>query len=75
MAIRNGSSLPKALKERKTRFRQALVAAGLSMAGWARTHGDCTPGHLSQVLDGKRPGFALDDKIAAFTAKHLRSVA
>lgn len=74
MAIRNGSTIPRALRDRKTRFYQALVAADLSMSAWAAKQG-LTPGHVSQVLSGKRPGFALDAKITAFIAKHLKDLA
>lgn len=74
MGIRNNVTLPKAVRLRKTRFYQALVPAGLSMSAWARSQ-KVTPGHLSQVLNGARDGFALDAKIDAFIAKHLKDLA
>lgn len=74
MMLRNTARLPRAVKERKTRFYQALVAAGVSMSAWARAE-NVTPGHVSQVLNGKRPGFGLDEKIEAFIAKHTARVA
>lgn len=56
---------------RKARFRAALGLARMpSAAEWARQHG-VTPGHLSQVLDGKRESQKLTGKIEAFIAKYL----
>lgn len=76
MALRNAVTVQqaRALRQRKIQFRQALVAADLSMAAWARREG-VTPGHLSQVVDGNRPGFGLDAKIDQFIAKYLTKVA
>lgn len=56
---------------RKARFRAALGLARVpSAAAWAREN-DVTPGHLSQVLDGKRESLKLVARIDAFIAKHL----
>ncbi len=73
MRIRHKHTLSRADRERKTRFFQALLGAGVTMSAWAIREG-VTPSHVSQVLSGKRPGFDLDAKIAAFTAKHLRDL-
>lgn len=56
---------------RKARFRAALGLARYdSAAAWAREQG-LTPGHLSQVLDGKRESRKLTAQIESFIAKHL----
>jgi hypothetical protein len=70
MAIRNDSTLARGARQRKKRFLHALIEADQSMSAWARAQG-VTPGHVSQVLDGKRPGLELDTKIEQFIAKYL----
>ncbi len=55
---------------RKARFEAALKLAGTTAAEWAAVH-DVTPGHLSQVLAGKRESKTLIDKVEAFTRAHL----
>lgn len=57
---------------RRARFRDALTAAGLSQAQWARVT-DITPAHLSMVLSGERDSAVLWEKIEAFTAKYDRT--
>lgn len=64
--------MPKPKDARKTRFRVALVHAGMSQAAWAREAG-VAPGHLSQVLDGKRESQVLWEKIEAFTRKYSKA--
>lgn len=58
---------------RKARFLAALRIAGMTMTEWAEQEG-VTQGHVSNVLAG-RESKSLDEKIAAFTEKHLRNVA
>lgn len=60
--------------KRKKRFLAALAMAGMSMREWA-TKNDLTAGHVSQYLSGKRDSAVLDERVDAFTAKHLRDVA
>lgn len=54
----------------KSRFRAALILAGLTMEQWAERNG-ITLGHLSQVLDGKRESRSLMEKVDTFAAKQL----
>lgn len=61
-------------ESRKARFRAALALAGLTQESWAEREG-VTPGHLSQVLAGKRESRTLMEKIEGFTRVHLRSAA
>lgn len=50
---------------RKTRFRLALVEAGVSLSEWARNN-DVSRTHLYLVLDGERaPSTELQEKIEA----------
>jgi hypothetical protein len=59
---------------RKRRFRAALAAVGMSMRDFATAEG-VSVSHVSQVLSGKRESRTMDEKIAAFTEKHLEKVA
>jgi transcriptional regulator with XRE-family HTH domain len=67
-------SIPSPLVARKRRFRAALGFAGMSMRDFAKAEG-VSISHVSQVLSGKRESRTMDEKIAAFTEKHLRQVA
>lgn len=71
---RTAGTLPPALSTRKRRFRAALAAAGMSMRDYAKEVGK-SPSHVSQVLNGQRESKTMNEKIAAFTEKHLRNVA
>lgn len=64
--------MPRTTDSRKTRFRKALVDAGMSQAAWARATG-VSPAHLSQVLAGKRVSVVLVEKIDAFTRKWAKA--
>jgi hypothetical protein len=66
--------MPKTANNRKARFRAALALAGMTAEEWAEQQ-DVTPGHLSQVLAGKRESQTLIEKIEAFTKKHVAAVA
>lgn len=66
--------MPKTRNARKARFRAALALAGLTAEEWAERNG-ITPGHLSQVLAGKRESRALTEKIDEFTQQHITAAA
>lgn len=59
---------------RKARFRAALALTEQTQDSWAAKEG-IPPSVLSQVLDGKRINEAVMQKVEAFTAKHMQSVA
>lgn len=64
--------VPRAVAERKAAFRGALVRAGMTAGSWAIAN-DLTPTYLSHFLNGRHVSKRLDDKIAAFVAKHPES--
>lgn len=67
----SAKTLRRAAMSRKARFRAALGLARVASASeWARQH-KVTPGHLSQVLDGKRESQRLTASIDAFISEHL----
>jgi hypothetical protein len=67
--------MPKTDLARKARlFRAALAIAETTAEAWALEQG-VTPGHLSQVLSGKRESRILVEKIEAFAKRHVRAVA
>lgn len=59
---------------RKARFRAALAMAGLTASAWASQE-KVTESYLSMILNGQRTNPDVEQKIAAFTERHLRSVA
>jgi hypothetical protein len=59
---------------RKARFRAALSLAGLTASAWAERE-QITESYLSMILAGHRQNADVEQKIAAFTEKHLRIVA
>lgn len=61
-----------AIAERKARFRIALAIARTTAGDWAISE-DITPTYLSHFLAGRHESKRLDEKIAAFIAKHARS--
>lgn len=63
-----------AVVTRKARFRAALAMAGLTASAWAEGE-EITESYLSMILAGQRQNNDVEQKIAAFTEKHLRSVA
>lgn len=67
-------TIRKAVAERKRLFRMALASAGLSMRQWAEAE-HLTHGHVSLFINGHRDSAAMDARVDAFIAKHLRSVA
>lgn len=71
---RRTPTIPTPAEARKRRFRAALAAVGMSMRDFATAEG-VSVSHVSQVLSGKRESRTMDEKIAAFTEKHLREVA
>lgn len=73
-ATRRPRRVPPAVIERKARFRSALALAQMTAGQWATDHG-ITPTYLSHFLAGRYESKRLDEKIAAFVAKHLRHVA
>ena len=64
--------MPKPKNTRKSRFRAALALAHLQAQEWAKAQG-VTPGHLSQVLDGKHESATLTQKIDAFIDQQLKN--
>ena len=63
-----------AIRERKAAFRAALVRAGMTAGAWAEEQ-EITPTYLSHFLAGRHESRRLDEKIAAFVAKHSQKVA
>ena len=66
--------MPKPDSRRKSQFRAALALAEMTAAQWAEKN-DITPGHLSQVLCGKKESRALLEKIEAFTRRYVKVAA
>jgi hypothetical protein len=64
--------MPKADSRRKSRFRAALALAEKTAAQWAAEN-DITPGHLSQVLSGKKESRSLLEKVEAFTSRYIKA--
>lgn len=66
--------LPRHVVERKRQFRKALALAEMTAAEWAEAN-KIGATYLSRVLAGKSVSQPTCDRIDAFIAKHLRSVA
>lgn len=66
--------VPVAVRERKAGFRAALVLARMTAGEWAIAN-QITPTYLSHFLAGRHESRRLDEKIAAFVAKHSQRVA
>lgn len=66
--------VPAAVRERKAGFKAALVMARMTAGEWAVAN-EITPTYLSHFLSGRYESKRLDDKIAAFVAKHTAKVA
>jgi hypothetical protein len=66
--------MSKPANRRKSQFRAALALAEKTAAQWAAEN-DITPGHLSQVLAGKKESRSLLEKVEAFTRKYVKVAA
>lgn len=74
MPVAPSKRLPRALVERKRRFRKALALAEMTAEQFAEQHG-VTATYLSRYLGGKTVSGPMAERVDAFIAAHLRSVA